>query len=311
MMPSAGRGGLELLARLGYAARGAVSLLVGALALLAAFGRGGGATGSKGALQELLLHPLGDVLLAAVALGLFGFAAWRAAQSLLDADGLGSAPKALVVRAGQLVSGIVHAGLGVSAVGLLAGWGYGGDEEQSARDWTRWLLARPFGEWLVGAVGIAVIGAGLGMVRKAWTASFTRKLARDRDRAPWLVPLGRAGYAARGVVFVAIGAFLVAAAVQSDPSEAHGLGGALLALQEQPFGRALFALVALGLAAFGGFGFVEARYRRISAPRRTKARQAAAVAEADPHRPPTDRPAGAAPGPRPADARLPPVGGRL
>jgi hypothetical protein len=41
-----GRSGLELLARLGYAARGAVSLLVGLLALLAASGRdGGGATG--------------------------------------------------------------------------------------------------------------------------------------------------------------------------------------------------------------------------------------------------------------------------
>jgi Domain of Unknown Function (DUF1206) len=275
MMPDAGRGGLELLARLGYAARGAVSLLVGVLALLAAFGRGGGATGSKGALETLLLQPLGDVLLAAVALGLFGFAVWRGLQSLLDADGLGGAPKAVVVRAGQAVSGIVHAGLGVFAVGLLIGWGFSGDEEQSARDWTRWLLARPFGAWLVGAAGLAVIGTGLGMARKAWTASFARRLACDPGQARWLVPLGRAGYGARGVVFVVIGAFLVVAAVQSDPSEARGLGGALLALREQPFGRALFGLVALGLAAFGGFGFVEARYRRISAPQGTEAGHAA------------------------------------
>ena len=271
MVTVANRSGLELLARLGYAARGAVSLLVGALALLAAAGRGGGdgATGAKGALETLLLQPLGDVLLAGVALGLFGFAVWRALQSLLDADGLGISPKAVVVRSGQAVSGVVHAGLGVFAIGLLAGWGYGrnGDEEQSARDWTRWLLARPFGEWLVGAVGAAFVGAGLGMARKAWTASFTRHLAFDPGRARWLIPLGRAGNAARSVVFVLIGAFLVVAAVQSDPSEAHGLGGALLALQEQPFGRALFGLVALGLAAFGVFGFVEARYRCINAPK--------------------------------------------
>jgi hypothetical protein len=272
----ANRGGLELLARLGYAARGAVSLLVGGLAVLAAFGRGGGATGSKGALQELLFQPLGDVLLAAVALGLFGFAVWRALQSLLDADGLGSDPKALVVRAGQAVSAIVHAGLGVFAASVLVGWGYGGgDEERSARDWTRWLLAQPFGEWLVGAAGLAVIGAGLGMAGKAWIASFMRHLACGPGQARWAVPLGRAGYAARGVVFVLIGAFLVVAAVQSDPSEARGLGGALLALQERPFGRALFGLVALGLAAFGAFGFVEARYRRINAPRGSGAEQAA------------------------------------
>jgi Domain of Unknown Function (DUF1206) len=275
----ANRGGLELLARLGYAARGAVSLLVGGLAVLAASGRGGGATGSKGALQELLLQPLGDALLAAVALGLFGFALWRALQSLLDADGLGRDPKAVVVRAGQAVSAIAHAGLGVFALSLLVGWGYGGgaggDEERSARDGTRWLLAQPFGEWLVGAAGLAVIGAGLGMAGKAWTASFMRHLACGPGQARWVVPLGRAGYAARGVVFVLIGAFLVVAAVQSDPSEARGLGGALLALQERPFGRALFGLVALGLAAFGAFGFLEARYRRINAPRESGVEQAA------------------------------------
>ena len=173
----ANRGGLELLARLGYAARGAVSLFVGGLALLAAFGRGGGATGSKGALQELLFQPLGDVLLAAVALGLFGFAVWRALQSLLDADGLGSDPKALVVRAGQAVSAIVHAGLGVFAVSLLVGWGYGGgDEERSARDWTRWLLAQPL------ATGSSVPSGWRSSVRaSAWRA----RPGPPRSRGIW------------------------------------------------------------------------------------------------------------------------------
>ena len=48
------RSRLELLARLGYAARGIVNLLIGLPALLAAIGRGGGTTGSKGAMQTLL-----------------------------------------------------------------------------------------------------------------------------------------------------------------------------------------------------------------------------------------------------------------
>jgi hypothetical protein len=60
----ASRSRLEQLARLGYAARGTVSLIVGGLALLAAFGQGGEATGSKGALQALMTQPLGEVLLA-------------------------------------------------------------------------------------------------------------------------------------------------------------------------------------------------------------------------------------------------------
>jgi hypothetical protein len=265
-MLAAYRSRLEPLARLGYAARGVVNLLIGLLALLAAFGQGGGATGSKGALQTLLFQPLGNVFLAVVALGLFGFALWRLFQSLLDADGLGRTPRATVVRLGQMVSAFAYAGLGVFAMSLLFGLGTGGGEEQSARDWTRWLLAQPFGRWLVGAIGLAIIGAGLGMAHKAWSGSFARHLACDQATVTWVMPLGRLGYAARAVVFLVIGGFLVLAAYQADPSEAHGLGGALLALQKQPFGRVLFALVAFGLAAFGTFEFAEARYRRIDTP---------------------------------------------
>ncbi len=111
--------------------------------------------------------------------------------------------------------------------------------------------------------GLAVVCAGLGMAHMAWSASFMRRLGCDAATARWVVPLGRVGHAAQAMVFVTIGAFLLVAAYQADPDEARGLGGALLALRAQPFGRALFALVALGLAAFG---FVEARYRRIAAP---------------------------------------------
>jgi hypothetical protein len=256
----------ELLARLGYAARGAVSLLIGLMALLAATGHGGGATGSKGALQTLLTQPLGKGLLAAVALGLFGFALWRIVQSLLDADRRGTRWRALAARAGQLVSAAVYVSLGVFAVSLIFGSASGGGEEQATRDWTAWLLRQHFGRWLVGAVGLGVLGAGLGMAGKAWSASFRRHLECGPDTASWVVPFGRAGYAARAIVFFIIGGFLIVAAYQSDPSEARGLGGALLALRQQPFGQALFGAVALGLAAFGAFEFAEARYRRIAAP---------------------------------------------
>jgi hypothetical protein len=262
----ANRNRLELLARLGYAARGVVSLLIGLLALLAALGRGGEVTGSKGALQALFAQSWGSILLGVVALGLFGFALWRALQSILDADGLGNTWGALAKRAGQLISAGVYLGLGVFAVSLLMGSASGGEEEQAARDWTRWLLSQPFGRWLVGAVGLGVLAAALGMARKAWSASFRKHLSCGQAQASWVVPLGRAGYAARAVVFLIIGGFLLVAAWQSDPGEARGLGGALLALQEQPFGRILFGLVALGLAAFGAFEFAEARYRRIAAP---------------------------------------------
>jgi Domain of Unknown Function (DUF1206) len=79
----------------------------------------------------------------------------------------------------------------------------------------------------------------------------------------WVVPLGRWGFIARGLVFGIVGVFLVNAAVDANPREARGLGGALRALQAQPFGRVLFAITALGLFAFGIFQLVLAYYRRI------------------------------------------------
>lgn len=270
---AATRNGLEQLARFGYAARGTVSLIVGGLALLAALGRGGAATGSKGALQSLLTQPMGDALLIVIALGLFGFAVWRALQAALDADGRGRSAKAVAVRIGQGVSAGIYAGLAVFAASLVFAVGRSAGDEQSARDWTAWLMSQPFGRWLVGTVGLVIIAAGFAMAAKAWTASFRRHLDCG-EAAVWVVPLGRAGFAARAVVFLVVGAFLLVAAWQADPREARGLGGALVALQGQPYGQVLFALVAAGLAAFGAFNFAQAGFRRIAAP------QPARVAEA-------------------------------
>ncbi len=57
------------------------------------------------------------------------------------------------------------------------------------------------------------------------------------------------------------GAFVVLAAYQSDPSEAHGLGGALETLQRQPLGSYMLATIAAGLIVYGVFTFAVARYR--------------------------------------------------
>jgi hypothetical protein len=77
--------------------------------------------------------------------------------------------------------------------------------------------------------------------------------------------LGRFGEAARGVVFVIIGFFLLEAARQSDPNQARGLDGVLQSLAQQPYGPWLLGIVALGLVAYGIHMGVQARYRRIMA----------------------------------------------
>jgi Domain of Unknown Function (DUF1206) len=254
----------EWLARLGYAAHGCVYVIMGGLAVLAALGAGGRTTGAKGALLTLLSQPFGLALLGLVAFGLLCFSGWRLAQSILDADRLGTDGKALGRRIAYGVSGVLHAALAFFATGVLFGLkAASGSDEQSARDWTATLLAAPFGRWLVGAVGLAIVAAGIGIAARGLTASFEKDLEVQWQARRWIVPLGRLGFMARGLVFGIVGVFLVFAALHADPGEARGLGGALRALQAQPFGRVLYLITALGLFAFGLFQLVGAYYRRI------------------------------------------------
>ncbi|MBI5110424.1 MAG: DUF1206 domain-containing protein [Rhodovulum sp.] len=257
----------ERLARLGYAARGVVYLLVGGLAVLAALGTGGRTTGSQGALQTLLGQPLGWAWLWIVALGLLCFAAWRMLQAVFDADRLGTDRRAMLRRAGFGIS----AGANAVLAGSTIAWALGlarasGDGEASARDWTAYLLSAPFGRWIVGALGVAVVAAGVAFVVKGLRSRVDAHLALDPTARRWVVPLGRAGHVARGVVFGLIGVFLVMAALTVDARQAHGLAGALRSLQSQPYGWALLALTAAGLFAFGLFQMALARFRRIDAP---------------------------------------------
>lgn len=256
----------EGLARLGFVARGVVYLLVGGLAVLAALGRGGATTGSEGALSTVLAQPLGYVMLGAIALGLCCFAAWRFAQSFLNADQLGDSLKHRMRRIGFGFSGLVNAALAISALGLLVGSRGGSSGDNGARDWTAWLLSMPFGQWLVALIGAGVLAAGVGVAFRAWNADFEDRLDGVGSTHRWIRPLGQVGFFARAFVLAIIGGFLIAAAWSADANEARGVAGAMRSLQAQPYGWALFLATAAGLFVFGLFQFVVARYRRIDVP---------------------------------------------
>lgn len=73
------------LARLGYAAKGVVYLLVGAIAFRAATAAGS-PEGARGALQSLAGESGGRLALAAVAIGLVAHVLWRLVQAVLDPE---------------------------------------------------------------------------------------------------------------------------------------------------------------------------------------------------------------------------------
>ena len=260
---------LHFIARAGYAARGIIYLIVGGLAALAAFGRGGGTTDSRGALSEVMGAPFGKFLLVAIALGLLGYAAWRAVQALLDPDRHGTKPKGIIIRAALAVSAAIHVGLAFFAASLALGWGTSGGSGGSggsSQEWTALLLSQPAGQWLVGGVGVAILGAGIAHIVKGWRADFERHFDMNASERKFITPISKIGLCARGVAFLIIGGFLIAAAIQQDPNEARGLSGALQALQQQPFGWILLAVLALGLVAFGAYSLIESAYRRVHVP---------------------------------------------
>ena len=254
---------MERLARLGYATEGAVYTLIGLLAAGAAFGTGGRATGQRGALEVVAGGPFGGVLLGLIVVGFLGYALWRSVQAIADPDGEGNDVKALGKRVGYGVSALVYAGLAFSAAELVLGTAsHGGSPDE----WTALLLSWPLGQVLVVGVGAAVVGVGLHELYQAYKADFLKciKLGEMGEKVrKWTERWGRLGIAARGMVFGIVGVFLIRAALQYDPQQARGLGGALQTLAQQPLGRWLLGAVALGLVAYGLFMLSVARYRHI------------------------------------------------
>jgi len=256
-----------LLARLGYAMKGVVYLVIGWLAVMLAIGQGGKATDQSGAIQTINNFPFGKFLLVVVAIGLLGFALWSFIQALFDTEGKGSDAKGIIGRLGYAIVGVSYAVLGYATFQIVAGTGSGGKNSTTrAQDWTAVLLKQPFGPFLVVLVGIVVLGLACYLFSIAYSAKFQSRLNLSELSAQMkkvMINLGRLGYAALGVVFAIIGIFLMVAAFQHNASKAVGLDGALKDLAHQPFGLFLLAIVALGLIAYGVYSFVEARYRRL------------------------------------------------
>lgn len=258
---------VERLARFGYAAKGVVYFIVGLLAAQAAFTTGGKITDTSGALSTIVTQPFGKFLLAVVTVGLFGYALSRFVQIFFDPDERGKKldAKQIGKRLGYALSAFSYVGLGLTAIKLIAGAAT--DKGDSTRDWTARFMGQPFGRWLVGLAGLVVIGVGIYYVYYGYKAKFQRHFEQQRmsqNERKWTKLVGQLGSAARGIVFGIIGLFLLLAAIRENANEARGLGGALAALAQQPFGPWLLGAVSLGLIAYSVYSLFEARYRRLA-----------------------------------------------
>lgn len=256
---AARRAGLTWLARIGFAGRGLVYVLVGAFAAAAALGLGKQPHGLMDAVQAVTGSQLRLILAAAIGIGLACLTAYFALVGTWKClRGQGS--RRWLFAGGMLGDAVVYGAVMISVLGLLVGWQPDGERE--AQVWTVWLFAKPFGRVLVGAIGFLIVACGVGVVAWVVTTDIDDDVDLPEDQKRFIEPIGRCGLAGRGVGILLVGIYWVAAAIHVDPSKAHELGGALEATQQHATGWLLLLALAVAFIASAVFDFVEALYHR-------------------------------------------------
>ncbi len=258
---------IERIARVGFAAKALLYIIVGVLALQGARGAGGRTTGTSGALDEIIGKPFGRTLLAIMALGLIGYAVWRVVEGIADPGRKGSDAKGLALRASYVARGLAHAALSVQALRVALRQTSGNDDGADARAATSVAMEMPLGTWIVMLGGAAIAAYGVWQLYRAAKSKLSTQLdvGAMHGAGPWAVPVSRFGIAARGVVFVMIGVLFIRAGRSDDANAAGGVGAALHALGSGAYGAIILATVAVGMIAYGVYEGIQARYRRIDA----------------------------------------------
>jgi len=251
------------LGRAGLAARGVLYLTVALLIYRIAVGEAGATADKQGALVTLVQQPFGRWILIITAAGLVAYSLWCVLKVFLvheDSDA-----KAWAKRASCLGRAVIYGSAFLAAVSVLQ------SETQTSTNakgqgWSATVLGWPAGRYLVGIAGLALIGAAAWNGYKAWSRKFEEHLDRGQmSERTWRVvgAIGMGGLLGRMVAFLAVGWFVLKAAVDFDPSEPVGLDQSLRALQSMSYGPWIIVVAAIGLGLFGVYSFAEARWREL------------------------------------------------
>jgi hypothetical protein len=258
---------VQAMARGGLAARGLTYLIIALIAAQIAVGKSAHSADQHGAIEEVASQPFGRLLLIALALGFAAYALWRLSVAAVGSPGAGakSAAKMTGRRLGALATGVVYAGLCVTTILVVAGRS-AASSSQRQQSATASLLGLPLGRALVIAIGVGVVIGGCALIWWGFSRKFEKNLASEKmgpRMRSWATGLGVAGNGAGGIVLGLVGIFLVQAADANDAGASKGLDQTLRTVAVEPFGKALLLAVAAGLAAYGLYSFVEARFRRV------------------------------------------------
>ena len=253
------------LALAGLVARGALYVVLGITALELTVGRSNERADSRGALHQFAGSGFGRFMLVILAIGFVALALLNLHDALTAGEPDDAHPKRRLADLGRAV---LYVSLTVAAVSILVSGSSGSSSSQKSQTWTAKVLGWPAGQLLVGAVAAAIAIAGVVMIVKVCMGKRHDQASMDETapREPGIVDkLGTFGYAARGVVNVIIGIFVLVAAIDFDPTESVGIDGALKRTLDEPYGDVLVVVIAVGLAAYGVYSLARAWANRAAA----------------------------------------------
>jgi hypothetical protein len=261
----AGRSLLEILARIGYLAKGLIFFAVGVLALMAAFGFAEGqVTGTDGAIHVLGRGAPGRWGFGLLAVGLSAHVFWRLYQAFVDPAEKGLGWKALVQRGGFLVSAGFYSSMVVVTLSAVTGLiGSDQDSESLVSNALGW----PGGRWLIGLIGLVVIGVAAYQAWRAWSQPYRDKWMGDGRTGPIhpiLAWIASYGIVVRAIIFLVLGWHLLRAGWFVSSDEVIDVATWLWQLMSREnFGGLLLGLVASGLICYGLYCLFNAGLRRI------------------------------------------------
>lgn len=249
---------LDHAVRVGMVAYGLVHLMIAWLAFQLVLGGSKESASSSGALHELAQQPFGAVLVWLAALGMVLLVVWRGLEAAVghrDDDG-GTRARKRLASAGK---GVIYAVIGVSAIRVAVGEGSKGGQDST----TAKLMNLPGGQFLVGAVGVAILAYAARQAYRAWTEDFADHLTAEGKRgdtgSAYLL-FGKLGYSAKGLAIGVVGVLFVYAAVTHEAEKSGGLDQALQKVLQQPFGGPALIALAIGIACYGLFCLARARH---------------------------------------------------
>lgn len=253
-----GSSAYQWLVKVGLVFYGIVHLLVAVTAVRMALGMRGSdeEASNTGALRSLAETPLGAGLLWVVAAGFFALVVWQAVTALIgfhEFDGF----KRVRKRLSAALRTVLYGYLGVAAARIASGPDVE-DGEDAQESLSQGLLGLPFGQVLVGIVGLAVLGYAIAQVSKAFRRSFHDEL--DTTLTGAKLRLTQAGFVGKSIAIGIVGALFLWAALDADAQKAGGLDKALQQVLQQPLGMWLLLALALGIGAYGIYCFFWAKH---------------------------------------------------